>query len=179
MASLKGRGEVSRFIAGLPTQIEQRLLRSAARTAATVVADEAKARAISSEVRDAIKVATKAGEGTIAAKVQVKGAGAFIAPWLEYGTTPHFISVDDAQRGGLGIRRINTRVKEAGGDGSLVINGQFVGKTVFHPGARPHPFLRPALDLKQGDAIAAAQAYINARIDKTGVRAGGDEGDAP
>ena len=91
----------------------------------------------------------------------------------ETGTAPHFIRVDDSQRRGMGINRINKSVKE----GSLVINGKFVGATVHHPGARPHPFLRPALDMKEGEAIAAAQAYIDARITPSGITgdSSGDE----
>lgn len=167
MPTVRGKAEVKAFIAGIAGEIESKLLRGAARAAATVVADEAKDRTHSSRVRGAIKVATSAGEGRIIAKVQVKGPGAYLAPWEEYGTAPHFISVDDSQRRGMGVRRINKLAKE----GSLVINGKFVGATVHHPGARPHPFLRPALDTKEGEAIAAAQAYIDARVTPSGIAA--------
>lgn len=170
MVNVKGRSEVKRFIGGIPAEVAT-LLRGAGRAGATVIADEAKDRVISREVRGAIKVATKAEDGRIIAKVQVKGPGAYIAPWLEYGTDPHFISVDDSQRGGMSIGKINERVKA----GSLVIGGNFVGKTVHHPGARPHPFLRVALDTKESEARNAAQAFINSRISKTGIRTeGGD-----
>jgi hypothetical protein len=172
MATVKGREDVKAFIASIPTLCERSLLRGAARAAAKVVADEAKLRVISREVAAAIKIATKTTGGQIIAKVQVKGRGAYIAPWLEYGTDPHFISVDDSQRGGMSIGRINQQTKA----GSLVINGQFVGDTVFHPGARPHPFLRPALDNKEGEAIVAAQNYINARVSRAGIRTD-NEGD--
>ncbi|HEY9581115.1 MAG TPA: HK97 gp10 family phage protein [Rhizorhapis sp.] len=177
MASVKGRSEVKSFIAGLPEALVNRVLRGAGRAAADVVAGEAKARSISDEVSGAIKVATKREDGRIIAKVQVKGPGSYIAPWLEYGTDPHFISVDDSQRDGMSVRKVNQKVTAAGGDGSLVINGHFVGTTVFHPGARPHPFLRPALDIKEGAAIQAAQNYITARVSKVGIR-GGSDGDA-
>lgn len=172
MPTVRGKGEVKQFLAQLPNQIEDRVLRGAARAAANVVADEAKSRSISPEVTAAIKVATKREEGRIIAKVQVKGPGAYIAPWLEYGTDPHFISVDDSQRGGMSVGKVNRSVKA----GSLVIGGQFVGTTVHHPGARPHPFLRPALDVKEGEAIGAAQRYINARVGPAGIAPGGDTG---
>src|SRR3546814_12946205 len=86
MASVKGRSEVKSFIAGLPEALVNRVLRGAGRAAADVVAGEAKARSISDEVSGAIKVATKREDGRIIAKVQVKGPGSYIAPWLEYGT---------------------------------------------------------------------------------------------
>lgn len=170
MAGMTGRNEVRQFIAAIPAQMEK-ILRGAGRTAARVIADEARLRCISSEVREAIKLQTEVDEGVrVIARVVVKGRGAFIAPWLEYGTDPHFISVADDQRKGLSVRTINERVKA----GSLVINGKFVGETVFHPGARPNPFLRPALDVKEADARAAAQNYINARVSKAGINAAGE-----
>jgi hypothetical protein len=171
MPTVRGKREVQAYIALAPDQM-QKVLRGAARTAAKVIAEEAKRRSISSEVAGAIKVATRQDGDRVLAMVQVKGEGAYIAPWLEYGTAPHFISVDDTQRRGMSVGRVNKSLKE----GSLIINGQFVGTTVFHPGARPHPFLRPALDAKERDAIAAAQIYINARVRPDGI-VGTDEGD--
>lgn len=165
MVTVRGRSEVKRYIAELPAQIRDKLLRGAGRAGANVIADEAKARSISPEVTAAIKVKVTAADGVITAKVQVKGPGSYIAPWLEYGTDPHFISVDDSQRNGLSVNRINTLHK----GGSLVIGGHFVGTTVLHPGARPHPFLRVSLDLKEGEAFAAAQSYINARVKPAGI----------
>jgi hypothetical protein len=165
MPTVRGKSEVRQFIAQLPADIERKLLRGAGRAAANVVADEARDRSISAEVSAAVKVKVSTAEGRIIAKVQVKGPGAYIAPWLEYGTSAHFISVDDSQREGMSVSRINKANKE----GSLVISGKFVGSTVFHPGARPHPFLRPALDLKGDAAVAAAQAFINSRVGRSGI----------
>jgi hypothetical protein len=175
MATSTGRSEVKAYMASLPAQIEKKLLRGAARAAAEVVADEARDRVISPEVRKAIKTRTSAEEGRVIAKVQVQMGGYNLPLWLEYGTDPHFISVDDSQRQGMSVRKVNDAHKA----GSLVINGQFVGATVLHPGARPHPFLRPALDTKEAEAIAAAQNYINARVSPAGITGTGSEaGDA-
>ncbi|WP_223799111.1 HK97 gp10 family phage protein [Sphingomonas nostoxanthinifaciens] len=165
MATIKGRADVARFFQQLPAELGRKVLLGAARAAANIVAAEARQRSISSEVTDAIKVAARREEGRVVAKVQVKGPGAYIAPWLEYGTDPHFITVDESQRRGMSVGKINRSHAE----GSLVINGQFVGNTVHHPGARPNPFLRPALDAKEAEAIAAAQTYINARITREGI----------
>ena len=169
MPTVRGKEEVARFVASLPEQFEKKLLRGAGRAAVNVIKAEAKARSVSDEVAAAVKTSVRTSDGRIVAKVLVKGPGDYKAPWLEYGTDPHFISVSDAQRGGKGVKRINAQVREAGGDASLVIGGNFAGETVFHPGARPHPFLRPALDIKGDDAVRAAQAYINARVSKAGV----------
>lgn len=170
MATLKGRAAVSRYMAQLPEQIVAGLLRGAGRTAANVIAEEARDRSISTEVASAVKVKVKRDGFRVVAKIQVKGKGAYIAPWLEYGTAPHFISVDASQRRGMSVGRINDLAKEEGSSHSLVIGGKFVGATVFHPGARPHPFLRPALDAKGADAVKAAQSYINSQISKGRIK---------
>ena len=177
MPTVRGKSEVRAFMNRIPAEIEDKVLRGAARAAATVVAEEAKLRTQSSEVRGAIKVASrKEAPGRIVAKVQVKGPGAYLAPWEEWGTAPHLISVDESQRRGMSIGRINRLAKEPDANHSLVIGGKFVGRTVMHPGARPHPFLRPALDLKEAEAIAAAQSYISTRVSRTGI-SGAAEGD--
>lgn len=172
MPTVRGKSEVSRFMAQIPALLEERVLRGAGRAGAKVIATEAKARSVSSEVAAAIKTKVNASEGRIVARVAVNGRWPnSLGLWLEYGTDPHFIRVDDSQRGGFSVGKINEGMKEGR---SLVIGGQFVGDTVFHPGARPHPFLRPALDAKGGAAVAAAQAYIDSRVSRSGIAAGGD-----
>lgn len=172
MPTVRGKDAVRAFIASVPEKLAERVLVGAGRAAANVIADEARDRSISDEVTAAIKVTVKREPGRIVARVVVKGPGAYLAPWLEYGTEPHFISVDDNQREGMSIARFNKSDAAA----SLVIGGKFVGTTVWHPGARAHPFLRVSLDVKEGEAIAAAQQYISARVGKSGIR-GTDEGD--
>ena len=165
MTTVTGSSDVRRFIAQLPANLETKVLRGAARAGATVIAEEAKANTNSHEVAEAVKVATKRKGDLMIGAVQLKGPGAYLAPWEEYGTDPHFISVDPSQGGGMSVRRINDKTKE----GSLVIGGAFVGKTVHHPGAGAHPFLRPALDSKEGEAFSAAQNYTNSRITRAGI----------
>lgn len=176
MATSRGGADVRRFMQQLPAELEKKVLRGAARAGGKIILEEAKDRSISGDVDEALVLRSKAEAGRITVKITVrKGWGRAIANWLEHGTDPHFISVREDQRGGMGIGRINKLTK----DGSLVIGGQYVGETVFHPGAQAHPFLRPALDIKGADAIAAAQAYINARVTRSGIVAGAEpEGDA-
>lgn len=167
MPTVRGKNEVRAFIKSVPDKLANRVVMGAARVMANVVADEARDRSISDEVTRAIKVTVRSEPGRIVARVIVKGEGAYLAPWLEYGTEPHFINVDDSQRGGMSTARFNKSDAAA----SLVIGGHFVGKTIFHPGARPHPFLRVSLDLKEREAVAAGQRYIAARVSKAGIRA--------
>lgn len=183
MATSSGGADVRRFIAQLPGQIEMKVLRGAARAAANVVANEAKLRlgnrraktgaGTSVLIADAVKVATRQVPGAIVAKVQLKGEGAYVGRWLEYGTAPHLISVQDSAREGRSVSRINRLARE----GSLVIGNQFVGASVQHPGAQPQPFMRVSLDLREREAFAAAQSYINSKVTRKGI-IGDDEGDA-
>ncbi|SHL96753.1 hypothetical protein SAMN05518668_104368 [Sphingobium sp. YR657] len=172
MPTSKGKSEVNAVFDRLPAQLVDRVLRGAGRAAANVVAEEARDRVTSDKVRAAIKVRTVTQGDRIIAKVRVDMGRYNLPLWLEYGTYPHFISVDDSQREGMSVGKINQRSKE----GSLVIGGSFVGETVWHPGAQAHPFLRPALDIKEADAIKAAQQYISTRVRKGGI-VGTDEGD--
>lgn len=169
MATTRGRTEVSAYMAKLPVQLT-RVLRGAGRAAGKVIAEEAALRSQSSEVAEAIILRSRTKDERIIVRVTVKAGWTYaLALWGEYGTSAHFISVREDQRQGMSIRRINQQVRRAGGDGSLVIAGHFVGETVFHPGAQPHPFFRPALDTKKGEAVQAAQDYINSRVSRSGI----------
>ena len=178
MATSRGKSNVQRFIGQLPAQIERKVLRGAAKAAGTVIAGEAKARATSHEVRDALVVKpARTGPTEVAVKVTIPpGWARSLGIWAEYGTAEHFISVDRAASGGRTAGRVNRQVNGGARDAkhSLIINGKPVGTTVHHPGAKKHPFLRVALDHKEAEAIAAARAFINSRITPAGIT-GGDE----
>jgi len=170
MAKATGRTEVSRYMRSIPVALETKVLRGAAKAAAAVVRDEVKLRANSEDLREGIITRTKSEEGRITVRVTVEKGWAYsLGLWAEYGTDPHFISVDPSLSGGRSVRRTNKMLKE----GSLVIGGQFAGTSVFHPGAGAEPFLRPSLDIKRAEAIAAAQGYITTRLARHGL--GGPE----
>lgn len=189
MAKRRSNASVLRNLEELPALLVKRVLPGAARAGAQVIAAEAKGllggkRADGGGgnkvlIADAVKVRARKRSGLIVARVMLDGPGAYVGRWLEYGTDPHFISVDPGLRDGMTARRINKRVK--GGDAALhatlMINGKPVGTTVHHPGAAAHPFLRPALDTKEAEAKAAAQAYIQSRISRAGIVGSDDGGD--
>lgn len=167
MVKVRGRDAVRRYFKQLPEDIQGKLLVGAARAGGKVIRDEAKQQVNSDAVRDEIKLTVRRVDDRIIARVGLsKGWSLSVGVWLEYGTDPHYITVDDSQRQGMSANRINTLKKR---DNVLVINGQPVGKTVLHPGAEKKPFLRPALDTKEGEAVAAAQSYINSRIRSGGI----------
>lgn len=176
MPTVRGKNEVKRFIADAPAQLTN-VLRGAARAGANVVSEEIRVRTPSDDVRDNLRTRTKQDDGVIVVKIDIKpGWARSVGIWLEYGTSPHFITVDDSQRKGMSVRHINRIASGPDSGHSLVIGGNFVGTTVFHPGARPFPAFRPALDIKEAEAVAAAQTYINGRVGRSGIASSGGRG---
>ena len=182
MSQLKGGPELVKFLSELPDKIQRNLMRGALRAGAKVVAEEAKLRIhpVTGLTAKSIGVSTGRRNGMITAKVRTKGPGAYKAPFLEFGTAPHWITargakVPTASGRAVSVRTLNRAARiTADGDKerhALVINGQFVGQMIAHPGARPHPFMRPALDAKADEAVEAMGAYIRARMTKQGLNA--------
>lgn len=169
MPTVRGKAEVRAYFAAAPERLTK-VLRGAARAGAKVVAEEIKRNTPSDEVRAAVRIRSQASDGQIRVKIDVKpGWARSLGIWLEYGTAPHLISVDESQRAGRSIGRINRLAKGDDSSHSLVIGGNFVGATVLHPGAQAHPTFRPAIDQKEAEAIAAAQAFINVSLSGPGI----------
>lgn len=192
----KGLAELQKMLNTLPAKMEKNILRGAMRAGAKPVLAAAKqgAAVASGELRDSLRITDGVKKGnrsqvyaavTTAKKVkrgQVDAAGAsdaFYAKFVEFGTDPHLIKVEDNEKPRYVTRRgtvkkqsmktINKMVKT----GSLVIGKNFVGPVVSHPGAKPHPFMRPALDTQAGAAVTAAGEYIKKRLTKEGLDASG------
>ena len=99
-------------------------------------------------LRDSLRISVKVKGGKVTASVKaggiVKGgADVYYARFVEYGTRAHKI---DAANGGF-----------------LGFANRFY-KSVQHPGAKPRPFLRPAMDARATDAVVAAAEYIKNRL---------------
>lgn len=162
MPTVTGKAGLDAVLAALPAQLEQKILKGAMRAAGTVIAEEAQANAVSKEIE--VKVRVRSEPGVITARVEV-AKGGYLAWWQEHGIAAHLIAVrDERDRGGRTIKRINSLVRE----GSLKIGGNFVGKVVEHPGVKAKPFMRTALDKKEGDAMEAAARFVAAQLTKQG-----------
>ena len=176
-ASIKGGADLAAFIASLPANLERNVLRGAMKAGAEEIAEGAREGCRSAEVAATIKTTSKSEPGVVSAKVVTKGDGAYKAPWLEHGTSAHFISVDDEQSQGRTVSRINRLAKEPDSSHSLVIGGKFVGRTVFVRGAHPYPFMRPAFDTRQSAAITAIGNHIATKLTKAGLVTPGPAGE--
>lgn len=146
MADIKVKGlrELDEFLTTLTPKLEQNVLRGGMRAGANVVKTEVRrlAPVKSGQLRDGVKVSTNARRGRVSAKVKLTGKHAFLGPWLEFGTAAHQI--------------------KAKGKG-LFFGGLFA-RSVDHPGARPQPFMRPALDGKAQEALIAVGNHIKRRL---------------
>lgn len=154
---VKGLADLQRILDSVPPGVERNILRGALRAGCTqellpeVQANVVAAGAIKAgEYITGLKVGTRARGGTVTAYVKSSGKHGFIAHWLEYGVRPHTIT--------------------ARGKGWLSFGGIFA-KSVEHPGIRPRPHFRPALDRAGVPAIVAAAEYMKRRFTKESINA--------
>ena len=168
-----GLADLQKMLDTLPAKIEKNIMRGALRAGMNVVKPAAQEgiHSISGELARSLKVGTRAKGGTVYAALKATGATAFIARFLEYGVSAHFISVPEVERIINAKRsiRLGRIVRESmstiNRHNSLVIGRTFVGPTVHHPGFRPKKFLRPALDQQARAAVEATGEYIKARLE--------------
>jgi HK97 gp10 family phage protein len=139
---VKGLRELSAAMQELPAKLERNVLRGGLRAGANVIKPVAQSNIQSQSGRLAasLRVGTGTRGGRVTGYVRTR---LFYAPFVEFGTQSHTI--------------------EPGARRALSIGGLFVA-SVDHPGARPHPFMRPAFDSQATAAVVAMAEYIKARL---------------
>jgi len=145
---IKGVPELIAKMQMLPDEVQTKILGGATIAAANVFQEEARANVPkrSAQLERAIRVVkgNSKVKGIVGAKVVLKGRHAYLGKWMEWGTVAHLITV---------------RTK-----GTLVIGGKAIGKKVKHPGIRPRPFMRPAVDNKMAEAIQTVHQFLERNI---------------
>lgn len=175
---IRGGRELAEFLKQLPVKMEKNIMRAALGAGARVIRDEARQLAPidQGDLRKSIKVSTNSKGGTVKAKVKAGGGAVYYAHMVEYGTKPHLIKVKEEERPinyRLTLKRgVLTRVSmRTINRNSLVIGNTFVGPTLSHPGAKPTPFMRPAMDNKSSSAVTAIATKVRERLTKEGINA--------
>lgn len=142
---VKGLKALNDLLQTLPVKIERNVLRGSLRAGMNVVKPvaQANARKASGLYAAGLKVGTRARGGQVTASLKATGKHAHLGPWLEFGTRPHRIVAKDS--GGLSF-------------------GGIFARSVQHPGARPFPHMRPALDSQAPAAVVAAAEYMKKRL---------------
>lgn len=158
---IKGLKELQTFLDQLAPKMEANVVRGALRAGMKEVLADAKAGAAVSSglLRDGLKISMRIKGGRVTASLRATGKHGYLAHWIEFGTAAH-------------------EIRPKGGK-SLFIAGAF-SSVVNHPGAKPKPFMRPALDGRANDALIAAGNYIKNKLSKHGldtadILIGGDE----
>ena len=177
---VKGLSELQKLMDTLPAKVEANIMRGALRRGVNVIMARAKqlvpvspansenARlygGYAGALRDSIKVSTRLKNGKVTGSVKAggktkSGADVFYAHMVEFGTAAHGITSR--------LRRL------------LTFGGSFF-RSVNHPGARPRPFMRPAMDAEAQAAVIAAGEYMKTRLatkqglDTTHIMIEGDE----
>lgn len=165
-SNIKGFEELEKALSEFPQKLFKNALRRALYAGVKVIAKEAKVMcpvappshaaakygAVQGELRRSIRYGTKFDKATGKAYGYVK-AGAtdknlapFYAHFVEFGTAAHLIFPRN-------------------GTGALALGDRVFAK-VSHPGATPHPFMRPAMDAKQYEAIEAMRVSLADSIQK-------------
>lgn len=177
---VKGLSELQRFLDQLPVKLERNIMRGALRAGAKPILLDAKGRihSVSGELAASLRISTRARGRTVTARIISSGTPTQPNKpiWVEYGTRPHLIGVDKSERpminsqpwtkAGKFVRASMTTVNRM----VMKIGARFVSG-VRHPGARPKPFMRPAMDTQSGASVVAAGVYIRSRLTKEGLNA--------
>lgn len=142
---VKGLKALNDLLQSLPVKIEKNVLRGALRAGMNTVKPVAQSNVhnVSGLLAKGLKVGTRARGGTVTANLKATGPHGYIAKFVEFGTRAHEIKPRRAK--------------------SLYVAGHF-GMSVQHPGARPKPFMRPALDATASAAVVAAGEYMKKRL---------------
>lgn len=145
-----GLRELQAFLDELPSNVEKKILRGALRAGMKTVQPVANANvhSVSGLLAAGLKIGTRARGGRVTASLKATGVHGYLARWVEFGTKAHNIAAKQ--------------------NGWLSFGGIFA-KSVAHPGAKPHPFMRPALDSQAQNAVVAAAEYMKTRLTKQGL----------
>lgn len=162
---ITGLAELHRVLQELPAKIEFNVLRGAMRAGLSVIAAEAKQSAPvdDGDLKNSIRIRPNRGakgRGFASMVLVAGGKAAWYAHLVEYGTASYYTG-----KGKTVGKPYTITPKGSGKNSGLWFGGQ-VRASVTHPGIKPQPFMRPAFDTQQGQALQAAAEYIRLRLPK-------------
>lgn len=157
-----GLKELAAFLDELPAKLQNNVMRGALRAGANEIKKEAQMLCpigppnaenvrlyggYEGALRDSIRVGTRSRGGIVTSMVKaggkIKNADVFYAHIVEFGAKAHTISAVNG--------------------GALSFGGG-VMQSVNHPGIKPHPFMRPALDGQAQIAVVSTAEYMKQRL---------------
>lgn len=167
--SIGGLKELVETLNTLPLKIERNIMRAALRQGANVVAKEAKQNVpvrygnLKRSIRTGTNRTPTGVEGYVRAGGR-KGGGkkdksAFYAKFIEFGAGAHDITAGK-----------NKKLLAFVPKGMGLVGKKVVTYSVHHPGTTAKPFLRPAMDARSSDAIAAVASKIRERLNDRDIK---------
>jgi HK97 gp10 family phage protein len=177
--SIAGLKELNTLLQELPVRMERNIMQSGIRAAGNIFRDRARANAPVENgiLRKAIKNAVKTKYGITTSTIYIDrvtrytvrvGSGAnkatrsstaFYAHFIEFGTGSFY------QGKGSRSKRKPYVIPKPGRDKKrLTLPDGGVRTSVEHPGIRPQPFMRPAFDGGQNQALETFRQYIFDRL---------------
>lgn len=157
---IEGLADLHKALQDLPGKIEGNIMRGALR-AGQKVFQQAAQQAVpvdQGDLRKSIKIKFKGRSqkyGWVRMHLQAGDKVAWYAHLIEYGTASYYTGSGKTVGGPYPIKP-----KKAKG---LFFGGQVHAGTI-HPGIKPQPFMRPALDGNQAQALEATVEYIKNRL---------------
>jgi HK97 gp10 family phage protein len=148
---VKGLSDLAKFMDELPIKVERNIARGALRAGMKLVKTDAQQRihSKSGQLAAGLKIFSRVRRGLVIVSLRATGKHAFAAHMLEFGTKRHTITAKNRK--------------------GLSFGGLFF-QSVEHPGSRPFPFMRPALDSQANAAVVAAAEFMKTRLaDKHGL----------
>lgn len=146
MSTITGLSELNRYLETFEPRLRNNIVRGGLRKGTKdVLLPQAQANihSVSGKLAAGLKIGTRVKGQTVKAYIKATGPHARVAHLVEHGTRAHFIP---AKKGG-----------------ALSFLGVF-REGVHHPGAKPHPFARPALDQRGTAAVIAFGEYVKNRL---------------
>ena len=167
--AVTGLAELDKILKTLPAKVEGSVMRGALRAGQKVIMEEAKGMVPvdQGDLRDSIRIQFRRKSlkrGWVRMHLVAGNAKAWYANLIEFGTASYYTGK------GKSVRK-PYQIKPKKQPGALLFGGK-VRETVTHPGIRPRPFMRPAVDKAQGRALDAVGDYIRRRLPREVKKAG-------
>lgn len=164
--NVRGLKELHAMLQQLPVRIERNIMRGAIRAGANVFRDAARQAAPvhDGDLKRSIKTSsTNVKKGKVTVNV---GTDLFYARMVEFGTATYYTGNGRTVGGPYYIPKRDKAGKSSKRKKKAVKFGNVIVNTVVHPGIKPQPFMRPALDSATQSAIATFADYVRVRLDK-------------
>lgn len=155
-----GLKELDTALKQFSAKVEAKILRGGLRAGAKVIQKLAqeKCPVDSGNLRKTIRVSTSGRRGEMKAKISAGGKnGVIYAGMVEFGTATFYTGKGKSKRRAYQIKPLTKK--------ALAIDGGAFA-SAEHPGIKPQPFMRPALDEGAEKAVQKMAEYIRQRIEK-------------